>query len=245
MLTVTNVTKKYHKVVANDSIDFVLPDGKIGILLGPNGAGKSTIIKCIMGFLKYQGRIQIDEFSNKSIPAKKIMGYVPEIPSLYPNLTVNEHMEFIARAYKLTDYQEYKEELLKRFDLDDKKNKFGDELSKGMQQKLSICCGLLPKPKLILFDEPMIGLDPHAIKELKKLFVELKEQGCSLLISTHMIDSIEELWDVTYIMKDGKIVAVVTKEETTDGTKKLEDIFFEITEGDETSEDDSEIRNEV
>ena len=205
MLTVTNVTKKYHKVVANDSINFALPDGQIGILLGPNGAGKSTIIKCIMGFLKYQGMIQIDGLGNKTISAKKIMGYVPEIPSLYPNLTVNEHMEFIARAYKLTDYQEYKEELLKRFDLDDKKNKFGDELSKGMQQKLSICCGLLPKPKLILFDEPMIGLDPHAIKELKKLFLELKSQGCSLLISTHMIDSVEDYWDTAYIMVKGSL----------------------------------------
>ena len=233
MLTVNHVTKKYHKVIANDDISFVLPDGQIGILLGPNGAGKSTIIKCIMGFLKYQGMIQIDGLSNKSVEAKRLMGYVPEIPSLYPNLTVDEHMEFIARAYKLTDYQEYKEELLRRFELDDKKKKFGDELSKGMQQKLSICCGLLPKPRLILFDEPMIGLDPHAIKELKKLFVELKEQGTSLLISTHMIDSIEELWDTTYIMKGGKFAAAVRKENTTDGNKSLEDIFFEITEGNE------------
>ncbi len=248
MLTVTHVTKKYHKVVANDDISFVLADGQIGILLGPNGAGKSTIIKCIMGFLKYQGMIQIDGLHNKSLPAKKIMGYVPEIPSLYPNLTVEEHMEFIARAYKLTDYQAYKEELLVRFELDDKKKKFGDELSKGMQQKLSICCGLLPKPKLILFDEPMIGLDPHAIKELKKMFVELKEQGCSLLISTHMIDSIEELWDTTYIMKDGKFAAAVTKDEAANGTKKLEDIFFEITEGGQdcsSAEEIAEHGNEV
>lgn len=230
MLTVTHVTKNYHKVVANDDISFVLPDGQIGILLGPNGAGKSTIIKCIIGFLKYQGMILVDGFANKSIDAKKLIGYVPEIPVLYPNLTVNEHMEFIARAYKLTDYEAYKEELLKRFELDDKKDKFGDELSKGMTQKLSICCGLLPKPKLLLFDEPMIGLDPHAIKELKKVFVELKEEGCSVLISTHMIDSIEELWDTTYIMKNGKIAAVVTKKEIADGSKKLEDIFFEITE---------------
>lgn len=244
MLTVTHVSKKYHKVIANDDINLVLPDGQIGILLGPNGAGKSTIIKCIIGFLKYQGLIQIDGLANKSLAAKKLVGYVPEIPSLYPNLTVNEHMEFIARAYKLTDYEAYKEELLARFDLDDKKNKFGDELSKGMQQKLSICCGLLPKPRLILFDEPMIGLDPHAIKELKKMFVELKEQGCSLLISTHMIDSIEQLWDTTYIMKDGKIAAVVTKEEAANGTKKLEDIFFEITEGEE-AEATEEAGNEV
>lgn len=233
MLTVGNVTKKYHKVVANDNISLSLPDGKIGILLGPNGAGKSTIIKCIMGFLQYQGNIMIDGISTKTVEAKRIMGYIPEIPSLYPNLTVDEHMEFVARTYKLENYKEYKEELLKRFDLDDKKKKFGDELSKGMQQKLSICCGLLPRPKLILFDEPMIGLDPHAIKELKNMFVELKEQGCSLLISTHMIDSIEELWDATYIMKDGKIAAIVTKEEALSGTKKLEDIFFEITEGKE------------
>jgi len=231
MLTVSHVTKRYHKVIANSDINFELPDGQIGILLGPNGAGKSTIIKCIMGFLKYDGIITIDGLANKSIDAKKIMGYIPEIPSLYPNLTVDEHMEFIARAYKLTDYKAYKDELLERFDLLDKKKKFGDELSKGMQQKLSICCGLLPRPKLILFDEPMIGLDPHAIKELKKLFVELKKCGCSLLVSTHMIDSIEELWDTTYIMKDGKIAAAVRRDEASDGSRKLEDIFFAITEG--------------
>ena len=230
MLTVLNVTKNYHKVVANKDINFVIDDGQIGILLGPNGAGKSTLIKCIMGFLKYQGQIQVDGLNNKSVEAKKIMGYVPEIPSLYPNLTVEEHLEFIARAYKLKDYEAYKEELLARYELDDKKDKFGDELSKGMQQKLSICCGLLPKPKLILFDEPMIGLDPHAIKELKKQLLELKEQGCTVLLSTHMIDSIEELWDTTYIMKAGQVAAVVKKSEIGNQEKTLEDIFFEITE---------------
>jgi len=128
------------------------------------------------------------------------------------------------------------EDLITRFRLAERRKNLCKDLSKGMQQKLSICCGLLPRPKLVLFDEPMIGLDPHAIKELKKMFVELKEQGCSLLISTHMIDSIEELWDTTYIMKDGKFAAAVTKEETADGTKKLEDIFFEITEGGEDCE---------
>ena len=183
-----------------------------------------------MGFLKYQGQIRVDDLYNKSVEAKRIMGYVPEIPSLYPNLTVDEHMEFIARAYKLKDYEEYKEELLRRFELDDKKKKFGDELSKGMQQKLSICCGLLPRPKVILFDEPMIGLDPHAIKELKLILQELKESGATILVSTHMIDSIEELWDTTYIMMQGKVAAVVKKEEQMNSDKSLEDIFVEITE---------------
>lgn len=231
MLVVANVTKKYGKVVANDDISFEIGDGEIGVLLGPNGAGKSTIIKSIIGFLKYKGTVLIDGKLNKSIEAKKELGYVPEIPSLYPNLTVDEHMEFIARAYKLTDYKEYKDELLTRFELIDKKKKFGDELSKGMQQKLSICCGLLPRPKVILFDEPMIGLDPHAIKELKQVLQELKEAGATVLVSTHMIDSIEGLWDTTYIMMNGKVAAVVNKDNMADNSKSLEDIFFEITEG--------------
>ena len=231
MLEVSHVTKRYRKVCANDDINLTIPDGEIGVLLGRNGAGKSTIIKCIMGFLKYEGQIRVNGLNNKSVEAKKIMGYVPEIPSLYPNLTVDEHLEFIARAYKLKDYKEEKEALLQRFDLTDKKKKFGDELSKGMQQKLSICCGLLPRPKLILFDEPMIGLDPHAIKELKLLFQELRERGCMVLVSTHMIDSIEELWDTTYIMKQGKIAAVVERQNLQGSDKSLEDIFFEITEG--------------
>ena len=231
MLSVNNVTKKYGKVIANENISLQIADGQIAVLLGPNGAGKSTIIKSIIGFLKYQGSVTVDGLLNKSIEAKRIMGYIPEIPSLYPNLTVDEHLEFVARAYKLDNYKDYKEELLRRFELDDKKKKFGDELSKGMQQKLSICCGLLPKPKLILFDEPMIGLDPHAIKELKSLLLELKQQGASVLVSTHMIDSIEELWDTTYIMMKGRVSAVVERDKMGEGDKSLEDIFFEITEG--------------
>lgn len=231
MLSVNNVTKKYGKVIANENISLQIADGQIAVLLGPNGAGKSTIIKSIIGFLKYQGSVTVDGLLNKSIEAKRIMGYIPEIPSLYPNLTVDEHLEFVARAYKMDNYKDYKEELLRRFELDDKKKKFGDELSKGMQQKLSICCGLLPKPKLILFDEPMIGLDPHAIKELKSLLLELKQQGASVLVSTHMIDSIEELWDTTYIMMKGRVAAVVERDKMGKGDKSLEDIFFEITEG--------------
>ena len=231
MLSVNNVTKKYGKVIANENISLQIADGQIAVLLGPNGAGKSTIIKSIIGFLKYQGSVTVDGLLNKSIEAKRIMGYIPEIPSLYPNLTVDEHLEFVARAYKLDNYKDYKEELLRRFELDDKKKKFGDELSKGMQQKLSICCGLLPKPKLILFDEPMIGLDPHAIKELKSLLLELEQQGASVLVSTHMIDSIEELWDTTYIMMKGRVAAVVERDKMGEGDKSLEDILFEITEG--------------
>lgn len=231
MIYVKSVTKKYGKVIANDNVDFTVQDGSITVLLGPNGAGKSTIIKSIIGFLRYDGEIYVNGFDNKSVEAKREIAYIPEIPALYRNLTVSEHLEFIARAYRLKNYQDYANELLERFELTDKLKKFGDELSKGMQQKLSICCGLLPRPKNILMDEPMIGLDPHAIKEIKLVLGELKEQGCSILVSTHMIDSIDMLWDHTLIMKKGKIAASIRREDMNSSKETLEEIFFRITEG--------------
>lgn len=231
MLVINNVTKKYGKLVANDNISFQVGDGEIAVLLGPNGAGKSTIIKCICGLLRFQGNISIEGFDNKSIEAKRIIGYIPEVPVLYDMLTVEEHLEFIARGYNLTDWREYAEKLLRIFELDDKKQKFGKELSKGMQQKVSICCALLPKPKVIIFDEPLVGLDPHGIKALKELIMELKNQGVAMIISTHMIDSVKEFWDVAHIMMNGKIAATRVKEDAEKSNEGLEELFFHITEG--------------
>lgn len=231
MLTVSHITKSYGKNLACNDISFHLEKGGVTVLLGPNGAGKSTLLKSITGFLRYYGDILIDGMPNKTVEAKRVFGYIPEIPSLYPNLTVAEHMEFIARAYKLTDYKDYAAELLDRFELTDKKKKFGDELSKGMQQKLNLCLGLLPRPQLLLMDEPMIGLDPHAIKELKEIIAEMRESGKTVLVSTHMIDSIDMLWDRTLIMQGGVLRANVTREELTARGERLEDLFFAITEG--------------
>ena len=231
MLTVTNVTKQYRKEKACNNISFHVADGETVVLLGPNGAGKSTLIKCITGFLKYQGDIEIHEFNNKTIEAKQYLGYMPEIPSLYPNLTVRDHMEFIARAYRLTEYEQTIEHLLSRFDLLDKQKKFGNELSKGMQQKLSLCCSLLPQPELLIMDEPMIGLDPHAIKEIKTLIMQMKHEGKSLLISTHIIDSIGDLWDKAVILQSGTVRCVITKNDLAKEGMTLEQKFFSVTEG--------------
>ena len=231
MLEVKNVTKRYGKNLACNNVSFTLEPGSLTVLLGPNGAGKSTIIKSIIGFLKYEGQITVNGMNNKSVEARKVLGYIPELPSLYPTLTVVEHMEFIARAYKLTDYKERIDDLLKRFELDDKRKKFGDELSKGMQQKLNLCLGLLPDPDIILLDEPMLGLDPHAIKELKLYIEEMRKAGKTLFISTHIIDSVDMLWDRTIIMQNGQIKANVTRSEIEGSGKTLEDLFFEVTEG--------------
>lgn len=230
MLRVAQVTKRYGKETACDAVSFDLNPGSVTVLLGPNGAGKSTIMKSVIGFLKYQGEIEVAGYPNKSVEARRVMGYIPEMPSLYPNLTVAEHMEFLARAYRLKDYKERINELLTRFELLDKKKKFGDELSKGMQQKLNLCLGLLPDPELILLDEPMIGLDPHAIKELKTIIEEMRSQGKTMLISTHIIDSVDMIWDRTIIMQKGQVRANVTKEELDTTGKTLEELFFEVTE---------------
>ena len=231
MLEVKNVTKRYGKNLACDDVSFNLEPGTLTVLLGPNGAGKSTIIKSIIGFLKYNGSITINGTSTKTTEARKYLGYIPEMPSLYPTLTVVEHMEFIARAYKLSNYKDRINMLLERFELDDKRKKFGDELSKGMQQKLNLCLGLLPDPDYILLDEPMLGLDPHAIKELKLYIEEMRKEGKTLLISTHIIDSVDMLWDRTIIMQSGKIRANVARDEIEGNGKSLEDLFFEVTEG--------------
>ena len=226
MLKVNAVTKKYGKVLANDNISFDIADSEIAVLIGPNGAGKSTIIKCITGLLRFDGEITIDDLGNKTTDAKKLIGYIPEMPAVYDMLTVGEHLQFMLRAYNVTD-DGYGDELLRRFELYDKKDKLGKELSKGMQQKLSICCALVHRPKVIIFDEPMMGLDPHAIKQLKDMFVELKNGGASVLISTHMLDSVENFWDTAYIMVGGKLKA---KKSINDTAESLEDVFFRVTE---------------
>ena len=235
MLEITNLTKSYKNFDAVKNLNLFIEEGEIGVLAGPNGAGKSTTIKSIAGLLRYKGEIKIGGYSNKSVEGKRLFSYVPELPGLFPLLTVREHMHFMARAYGIKDYEDYAEELFEIFDLSDKTEKFGSELSKGMQQKLSICCALITRPKLILFDEPMIGLDPKAIKKLKDIMLELKLQGVSMIVSTHLLDSVEDLWDRIVIMDKGNIVLSKTRKEIEnelkDSEESLEDIFFKVTEG--------------
>lgn len=231
MLDVQNVTKKYGKLLACDQVSFHLDPGSVTVLLGPNGAGKSTIMKAIIGFLRYDGAVFVGGYPNKTVEAKRILGFIPEMPALYPNLTVSEHMEFLARAYKLTNYKDRINQLLDQFELSDKKKKFGDELSKGMQQKLNICLGLLPDPQMLMLDEPMIGLDPHAIKTLKTSIEDMRAAGKTLLISTHIIDSVDMLWDRALIMQGGHIKANITKNELDQDGRTLEELFFAVTEG--------------
>lgn len=234
MLEIIGLSKKYGKTLAVDNVSFCVSDGQIGILLGPNGAGKSTIIKSIAGLLRYDGQILIKGLYAKSVEAKRIFAYVPEIPAMYDALTVREHLEFIIKAYQVEASEEEVQALLARFELTDKQDKLGNELSKGMMQKVSICCALVVKPQVILLDEPMVGLDPAAIKELKNIILELKEKGTTVLISTHMLEMVKEFWDVTFVMEKGRIAGAYSKEQV--GAENLEDLFFKVT----ASEDEAQ-----
>lgn len=231
MLEIQGLSKKYGDYLAVDHVSFTVPTGKIGILLGPNGAGKSTIIKSIAGLLRYEGGIGIQKMEAHSMEAKKIFAYVPELPAMFDALTVREHIEYVRKAYDSNITDQEVEAILTRFELEDKQDKLGNELSKGMMQKVSICCALALQPKVILFDEPMVGLDPKAIKELKEVILELRDNNVTVLISTHMLEMVKELWDVMYIMEKGKIIGTYTKEEL--GDKDIDDVFFALTGGDE------------
>ncbi|MFC3415609.1 ABC transporter ATP-binding protein [Algoriphagus hitonicola] len=235
MLQVKNLIKKYGKHLAVDDITFQLDGGEVVGLLGPNGAGKSTTMKCIVGLLrKTSGEIYIGGHDHLSVEAKRFFSYIPETPYVYDLLTVREHMQFIAQAYHVSNWKEKADELMETYDLSDKATKLGRDLSKGMRQKVSICCALLPDPQVLFFDEPMIGLDPKAIKNTKRIFANLKNAGKTILVSTHLIDSVESIADRIMIMKDGKILGNDTitnlkQQFVTSDNESLEDIFLELT----------------
>jgi len=232
MLSVKNVSKKFKKLDAVKNVSFEINAGEIVGILGPNGAGKSTTIKMIAGLLRTsKGMITIDGHDNKSIKAKNKYAYIPEFPEMYDMLTVDEHMRFIAQAYKIENWEEFMVPYFERFDLIDKRDKLGKELSKGMKQKLSICCGLLTHAELYLFDEPMIGLDPRAIRETKKIMKELADAGNTVLVSTHLLDSIEHTCNRVLVMKLGEIIVDSSMADLkANSNLSLEEIFLEVTE---------------
>lgn len=235
MLIVNNLIKKYGKQNAVDDISFELQGGEVVGLLGPNGAGKSTTMKCIVGLLrKTSGEITLGGYDHLTVEAKRLFSYIPETPYVYDLLTMREHLQFIAQAYNVKDWKKKGDDLLELFELNDKADKLGRDLSKGMRQKVSICCALLPDPQVLFFDEPMIGLDPKAIKNTRQVFRELKNQGKTILVSTHLIDSVETIADRIMILKDGRIIgndsiANLKMQAEQGAGVSLEDLFLELT----------------
>lgn len=230
MIEVNNLTKRYGGFKAVDDVNLIADAGKITILLGPNGAGKSTTIKSIANLLSFEGEIRICGHLNNTIEAKRCFGYVSETPVLYDLLTVEEHIDFIGSAYQVQDYKEKAEKYLNLFKLTEKRKKMAKELSKGMTQKLSMLLAFMIDPTALLVDEPMVGLDPASIEDTLKILRDLANQGCAILISTHIIDIVSDIFDEAYIMNKGRIIKHVRKDELQD--ESLKEYFFELTDSD-------------
>ena len=234
MIEVKNLTKDYGNGVGAKNINLVAKPGEITILLGSNGAGKSTTIKSIIGLLKFEGEIEICGYNNLSVEAKKCFGYIPETPVLYDGLSIQEHIDFIGNAYAIPNYQAKAEKYLLLFKLTEKRNSAAKELSKGMRQKLSMILALMIDPKALLVDEPMMGLDPKSIQDTLDILVELKNSGVSILMSTHIIDMVADVWDSAYIMKKGEMIRHIKREDVSG--QSLKELFFELDSTGEVNE---------
>ena len=202
-------------------------------LLGPNGAGKTTTFLCLCGLLRPDsGTIDFDGSSLGSDRGRTI-SLIPETPEVYPMLTVWEHLAFVARSSRLAPGWEARaEELRQRLGIWAERDKLGQALSKGMRQKTLIAATILAGTPVLLFDEPMIGLDPKGQRDLRELMFSLREAGTSIVISTHLIESAELICDRLIIMKGGSTVAsgrVAELRSRATAGRSLEDIFLDIT----------------
>ncbi|HEP1840589.1 TPA: ABC transporter ATP-binding protein [Streptococcus suis] len=218
MLEVKNVTGGYVNIPVLKDVSFTVEDGQLVGLIGLNGAGKSTTIKEIIGLLTpYQGQIAIDGLTllQGAENYRKKIGFIPETPSLYEELTLKEHLEVVAMAYDLSWEQAWGrvEHLLKLFRLDEKLDWFPVNFSKGMKQKVMIICAFMVEPSLLIVDEPFLGLDPVAISDLIALLEKEKSKGTSILMSTHVLDSAEKMCDSFVILHQGQVRATGNLEE--------------------------------
>ena len=233
MLEINNFSKIYKgNKRAVDTISLEVKEGEIFGFIGHNGAGKTTTIKSIVGINEFdEGDILINGMSIKDNPieCKKIMAYIPDNPDLYESLTAIQYLNFVADVYGVSEAQ--REELIKKYgDAFEITNNLGSLISSyshGMKQKLAIISALIHKPKLLVLDEPFVGLDPKASHTLKGIMKEICEEGASIFFSSHVLEVVEKLCGRIAIIKDGKIAAYGTVEEVK-GTSSLEDVFMEL-----------------
>jgi len=238
VLSVSGFSKSYEGRQAVDGLSFEVSAGEILGLVGPNGAGKTTTLRSIAGILPVQqGRITVCgyDLAREEYRAKACLCWVPDDPQPFDALTVVEHLEFTASLYGVADWRARAEELLERFELNDRRDSLGGELSRGMRQKLAFCCCWLPRPHLVLLDEPLSGLDPRGIRSAKRAIREVAAAGTGVILSSHLLELIEELAARILILDQGKRVFMGTLSEARatlapEAGGSLEEIFMAATE---------------
>ncbi|MDD6640148.1 MAG: ABC transporter ATP-binding protein [Erysipelotrichaceae bacterium] len=232
MLKIEHLTKKYGDKVAVDDLNIEIKSGEIYGFIGHNGAGKTTTLKACCGILPFEeGNITINGLSIKDNPieCKKIMAYIPDNPDLYGYMTANKYLNFICDIYQIDKFQ--RKQLINKYaDLFELTNDLGQTIngySHGMKQKLALIAALIHDPKLIIMDEPFVGLDPKAAHEVKQLMRNICDNGGAIFFSTHVLEVAEKLCDKVAIIKNGKLIKEGLVNEVI-GDDSLEDVFLEL-----------------
>jgi ABC-2 type transport system ATP-binding protein len=244
VIEVESLEKLYGDFPAVRGLSFRVGPGEVLGLVGPNGAGKTTTIRSIAGIIiPTRGRIRVagHDLASDPVAAKSALAFIPDEPHLFEYLTVEEHLRFVARLYRLGDVSARLPGLLEELDLADKGNALPGELSRGMRQKLAIACGLLHEPKALLLDEPLTGLDPVGIRRMKATIMRRAAAGTAVILSSHLLHLVEEICTRVLVMQRGTVVAFGSIAEIVAGrpelqSQSLEDVFLALIGQEETAE---------
>jgi ABC-2 type transport system ATP-binding protein len=237
MIEVSGLTKCYGEFTAVNDLTFNVRAGEVLGLLGPNGAGKTTTLRCLTGIIPpTHGTIHLagSDLTKDPVATKRRLAFFPDEPRLFEHLSVWQHLVFTARLYQIGNYEMRARALLEELSISDKKDAMPGELSRGMKQKLTLACGLLHAPNVVMFDEPLTGLDPAGIRAMKDTMRRLASEGAALILSSHLLSLLEEVCTHVLILKNGKKVVDGALEDVhrrfaEHADASLEDIFFKVT----------------
>jgi ABC-2 type transport system ATP-binding protein len=244
VIEVDGLQKLYGDFPAVENLSFQVGPGEVLGLVGPNGAGKTTTIRSIAGIIiPTRGRIRIagHDLAEDPVAAKSALAFIPDEPHLFEYLTVEEHLRFVARLYRIGDVSPRIPGLLEELDLADKRGALPGELSRGMKQKLAIACGLLHEPRALLLDEPLTGLDPVGIRRMKATIMRRAAEGTAVILSSHLLHLVEEICTRVLVMQRGRVVAFGTIAQIVAGRPELQDrtlehVFLALIGQEETAE---------
>ncbi len=237
-IDVEHFTRSYGTFVAVDDLSLHVAPGEIVGLIGPNGAGKTTTLRALAGILRPTGgRIAIDgrDLSTDPIEAKRRLAFMPDEPHLFEYLTVEEHLRLMARLYTIDDFDRRARALVEELELVGKERSLPGELSRGMRQKVVIACGLVRDARVLLFDEPLTGLDPIGIRKMRATIVARGQAGAAVLVSSHLLHLVEEICTRVVIMDhgrkvaDGSVAELASRADLAAAGSNLEQIFLRVT----------------
>lgn len=237
LIEVQGLSKLYGEFPAVSGLSFTVGPGEVIGLVGPNGAGKTTTLRSIAGIVPpSEGTIRVAGYDlvRDPLPARQRLAFVPDEPHLFEYLTVQEHLRFVARIYQVAEPDTTIPPLLEELELTPHRDKLPGELSRGMKQKLAIACGLLHEPIVLLFDEPLTGLDPVGIRRMKNTILARAHAGAAVVLSSHLLHLVEELCSSILVLQRGKLVAhgsindIVAERPQLSG-RGLEEVFLALT----------------